>query len=118
MTGEMPRIDPVTGETPDGEIYTLHAAIAAAVGGTVQPFDVYQGSYVLIGPDVRIGDSPYAVAVKGLGVIRLWIGDDPNGGGGWATVYREDNEMESAPFWAHGPLAEADAVAAALEVLG
>ena len=116
MTGEMPRIDPVTGETPDGEVYALHAAIARAVGGTVQPFDKYQGPYVLIGPDVRIGDAPYEVALKGLGVVRLWIVD---AGDGFANVYREDTDTSTRmPFFADGPWAERDAVAAAREVLG
>lgn len=64
MAGEMNWIDPITGETGDGEVYELHAAIAKALGGTIQPFDKYQGPYVLIGSDIRSGSQPYAVAVK------------------------------------------------------
>ena len=80
MTGEMYEIDPVTGMEPDGTSWPLHAAIAQAVGGTVQPFDQYQGPYVLVGNDIRVGRQPYAVAPKHLGVVRLWLG---GGGGGW-----------------------------------
>ncbi|KKL89015.1 hypothetical protein LCGC14_1918890 [marine sediment metagenome] len=70
MTGEMFSSD----VTP--EAYPLHFAIAEALGGTVQPFDQYQGPYVLIGEDIRAGDEPYAVAVQGLGVVRLWLIDE------------------------------------------
>lgn len=41
MTGEMSR-DDVTRDA-----FPLHFAIADALGGTVHPFDVYQGPYVL-----------------------------------------------------------------------
>lgn len=43
MTGEMYKSD-VTEEE-----YPLHFAIAKALHGTVEPFDVYQGPYVVIG---------------------------------------------------------------------
>ena len=117
MAGEMPYIDPVTGETPDGEVYTLHAAIAKAVGGTIQPFDTYQGPYVVVGKDVRMGERPYQLAVQGVGVIRLWVGSDA----GWpdylARVYREDTDTLSEPFEAYGPHAEEGAVGAALSLM-
>mgnify|MGYP001559819331 FL=1 len=117
MAGEMPCIDPVTGETPDGGVYTLHAAIAKAVGGTIQPFDTYQGPYVVVGKDVRMGERPYQLAVQGVGVIRLWVGTDD----GWpdylARVYREDTDTLSEPFEAYGPHAEEDAAQAALSLL-
>lgn len=114
MAGEMPYIDPVTGETPDGTVYTLHAAIAKAVGGTIQPFDVYQGPYVLVGADFRVGEPPYQYAPGGFGVKRLWVQSDD---GFSATIYREDTEIESEPFDACGPFAGEDAARAALELL-
>lgn len=94
MTGEMVAIDPVTGEEPDGTIWHLHAAIAAAVGGTVQPFDQYQGPYVAVGPDIRIGTGPYAYAPRGLGVCRLWLTGDEV-----PHIWREDTETESGPIF-------------------
>ncbi|KKL90032.1 hypothetical protein LCGC14_1908670 [marine sediment metagenome] len=87
MTGEMFKSD----VTP--EAYPIHFAIAEALGGTVQPFDQYQGPYVLIGDDIRCGNEPYAVAPRGLGVVRLWITEDSRG----PVVYNEANE-KTAPF--------------------
>lgn len=104
MTGEMLQSD-VTREA-----FPLHFAMADAVGGTVQPFDVYQGPYVLVGADVRIGAAPYAVAPRGLGVVRLWLCSDD---GAICTVYNEATEEQSPPFmWDD----EAAAVEAALMV--
>lgn len=87
MTGEMSKIDPVTATEPDGTEWPYHREMARVTGGSVQPFDQYQGPYVLIGADVRVGNSPYALAPKGLGVIRLWMNDD--------RVYREDTDTLS-----------------------
>lgn len=84
MTGEMHYINPETGEDSNGDIWESHLAVAQAVGGTLKPFDVYQGPYIVIGADTRVGQSPYALAVRGLGIVRLWIGDN--------HVYREDTE--------------------------
>ena len=87
MTGEMYAIDPITATEPDGSSWPAHAAMAAALrdaglDATVQPFDQYQGPYVLVGPDVRVGEAPYQLAVQELGVVRLWLCDE--------GVYRED----------------------------
>lgn len=119
MAGEMPYIDPVTGETPDGEVYSLHAAIAKAVGGTIQPFDVYQGPYVLVGRDVRFGSQPYQYAPKGYGVIRLWVVETGETGhyGPTARVYREDTDTFSDDFDTCGPCASEDAACAALSLM-
>jgi hypothetical protein len=75
--------------------YPVHHAVADALGGTVRPFDQYQGPYVVVGPDVRAGSEPYAVAPRGLGVVRLWLCDD---GEGRVTVFNEATERESDPF--------------------
>ena len=95
MTGEMIK-EELTPET-----YPLQFAIADALGGEVQPFDVYQGPYVSIGPDLRIGHAPYAVAVQGLGITRLWVMSED---GVVATIFNEANEQESDPFLMNGPL--------------
>ena len=76
MTGEM--------VTVVREEWPIHAAIAEAVGGELKPFDVYQGPYIVVGKDVRVGKPPYQLAPKGLGVVRLWVGFD--------YVYREDTD--------------------------
>lgn len=110
MTGEMFSSD-LTPET-----YPLHFAIAKALGGEVKPFDVYQGPYVVIGPDHRAGDEPYAYCPRGLGIVRLWITDDDEAGG--TVVYNEDTEAKSTPFWPYGAGAEEAAVEAAWEVVG
>jgi len=95
MTGEMCWIDQ-NGMDSNGDCYELHAAVAKAIGGTLQPFDVYQGPYILIGKDVRIGSSPYALASTGMGVKRLWLVNEDNGWGQW---FREDTEQFSSEFW-------------------
>jgi hypothetical protein len=71
-TGEMSRGD-VTREA-----YPAHFAIAEALGGTVEPFDVYQGLYV----DTKFG--------------RLFISMED---GGMATVWNEANTNESNAFF-------------------
>lgn len=107
MTGEMTARDC----TPDA--YPLHFAIAEAVGGTVRPFDIYQGPYVLIGKDIRLGTEPYCYCPPHMGVVRLWIDDDPDG----CIVYNEATGANSPPFWPYGPGAAADACEAARAVL-
>ena len=88
MTGETHKIDPITGEEPDGTVWRLHAAIAKAVGGTVQPFDnQYQGPYVLVGTEYDKYER---------GVIRLWI--IPVATTADVQVYREDTDSLSSPF--------------------
>lgn len=89
MTGEMRR------EEVTPEAYPIHFAIAKEFGGTVEPFDHYQGPYVVIGGDVRLGDEPYAVAVQGLGVVRLWLCTDD---GAFGSIYNEANEAQSDEF--------------------
>ena len=90
MTGEMFKED-VTRER-----YPLYFKIADALGGTVEPFDRYQGPYILIGQDVRVGDAPYAGALHGLGIVRLWVIDQDNGIE--AAIYNEANGKTSDPF--------------------
>jgi|TARA_R100001530_G_C4231517_1_gene132776 hypothetical protein len=45
MTGEMSWINQ-DGEDSNGDEWRTHAAVAKAVGGTLRPFDVYQGPYI------------------------------------------------------------------------
>lgn len=105
MTGEMRSIDQ-DGNDSNGECWSLHAAIAKAVGGTLQPFDAYQGPYISVGPDIRVGDTSYQVAVQHQGVIRLWIslieagGFSPEGG---FQIWREDTDTCLEPFWMDDP---------------
>lgn len=95
MTGEMSRAS-LAQDISEGA-YALHVAAAKALSGTVQPFDQYQGPYVLIGAEVR-ATGIYAPVVRGLGVRRLWlIGDDE--GGPVCRWYNEATETESVEFW-------------------
>jgi hypothetical protein len=109
-----------TGEMHPSEVtkenWPIHFAIAEALGGTVQPFDQYQGPYISIGGDIRSGSGYYAGTPRIPGVVRLWVQvkDDS----GFGTVYNEDNEKESQPFPLYGRMAEEDAVMAAKEVVG
>lgn len=45
MTGEVAWINK-SGEDSNGEVWATHAAVAHAVGGTLEPFDKYQGPYI------------------------------------------------------------------------
>ena len=111
MTGEMSWINQ-DGEDSNGETWSTHAAVAKAVGGELKPFDAYQGPYIAVGGDVTVGESPYALAVQGLGIVRLWLCSDD----GWlGYVYREDNDAQSMRFAMDD---ESAAIEAALEVLG
>jgi len=94
MTGEMYSINQ-DGLDNDGNEWVIHAAIAKAVGGTLQPFDQYQGPYILVGGDVRIGSRPYQLAVQGLGIVRLWLGVDEDD---MPCIYREDTD-ETVSYW-------------------
>ena len=94
MTGEMYSINQ-DGEDSSGNIWPIHAAIAKALGGTLQPFDQYQGPYILIGQDVRVGNAPNQSAVQNMGVIRLWL---VVGGDDLGQVYREDTDRLSESF--------------------
>ena len=108
----MYQIDPVTGEEPDGTTWATHAAIAKAVGGTVQAFDQYQGPYVVVGRDCRVGrvgKVPYGL--EGYGIKRLWVQTQ---GDGSVTVYREDTQETSPPF---PDFNESYAVEAAVELM-
>ena len=85
MTGEMHYINPETGEDSDGNIWESHLAIAKATGGTLKPFDQYQGPYIIVGGDLTVGNAPYAMPVQRLGIVRLWLTED--------GVYREDTDQ-------------------------
>ena len=95
MTGEMLSITQ-DGIDNDGNCWATQAAIAKALDGELRPFDQYQGPYVVIGPDVRLGQAPYAVAPVGLGIVRLWI--VPCSDSYDCQVYREDTDQLSRPF--------------------
>ncbi len=90
MTGEMSKAD-VTEEA-----FPVHFAIAAACGGTVKPFDVYQGPYIL----TPTGE-------------RLFLSTDD---GYWVCVWNErTNELSTYfPMW--DETAQGDGVNAAHEV--
>lgn len=72
MTGEMSKADVTPEEFP------IHFALAKEFGGTVEPFDVYQGPYVLL-PDGT----------------RLFIGCDD---GAFGYVWNESTRESSAEF--------------------
>jgi hypothetical protein len=114
MTGEMPYIDPETGIDSTGEEWPIHLAIAKAVGGRLRPFDQYQGPYIVVGEDVRVGTPPYQLAPQGLGVVRLWLDSDD---GAVGYVYREDTETKSEPFLLHDDFTENNATWAAQQLL-
>ena len=90
MTGEMHPSE-VTREA-----YPLHFAVADALGGTVHPFDQYQGPYVSIGPDIRTRVRSWALHhPRGLGIVRLWFQYFGQKG---VTIYNEANDRVSEPF--------------------
>ena len=97
MTGEMLFITQ-DGTDQDGDVWHIHAEVAKAVGGKLKPFDKYQGPYISIGPDLRVGNNPYAIPVRlrgGGGFVRLWLTTDDDYFG---RVYREDTDTLSEPF--------------------
>ena len=79
MTGEMSR-DDVTREA-----FPAHFAVADALGGTVEPFDVYQGPYVAVPPKGR------ACA------RRIWICAEDSGSAG-ARLYDDLSDKQSPGF--------------------
>lgn len=87
MTGEMSKAD-VTSEE-----YPLHFAVAKALGGTVEPFDVYQGPYVLTPAHERL------FLTNNDGVSGCW--------------WNEATSLESAMFPCDGAMAEILAVSCA-----
>ena len=90
MTGEMHESE-VTRET-----YPTYFAIADEIGGTVRPFDHYQG--------------PYILTAKGH---RLWVcmeDDSP-----FAVVYNERTDSKSEPFYAEDIEAAKDAANSVVE---
>lgn len=102
MTGEMHHIDQ-DGKDDSGNIWETHAAIAKALrdegyDATLQPFDQYQGPYILVGKDIRVGDVPYQLAVQNAGVIRLWV-QSTEEYNALLTIQREDTNMFSDTFW-------------------
>ena len=98
MAGEMGYIHPTTGKEADGTVWSTHAAIVRALRragytANIKPFDQYQGPYIAVGSDVRLGSGPYAMAPRLPGVVRLWLSEDE----GFPVVYREDTDtMERA----------------------
>ena len=103
MTGEMHHIDQ-DGKDDSGNEWTMHAAIAKALrdegfDATLQPFDQYQGPYILVGKDIRVGERPYQLAVQNMGVTRLWIYPDGEEQSGELLISREDTETRSDSFW-------------------
>ena len=94
MAGEM------TASEVTRENFPIHFAIADALGGTVHPFDYYQGPYIMVGgTDMRAGTGVYAVPLptRITGGNRLWIvtADDECVE---LAVYNESNDRKSAPF--------------------
>lgn len=110
MTGEMYRIDQ-DGRDDQDNIWEAHAAVAKAVGGTLKPFDQYQGPYIVVGPDLVVGQPPHTHPAQFLGIVRLWLVNDDSGM--WA-VYREDTDKLSFTF---PPFDTEMAVLAAKELL-
>lgn len=83
MAGEMYEVD--------SKEWPLHVAVCETLRDEgyevrLQPFDVYQGPYIVVGGDVRVGQAPYQYCPPGP--TRIWIGD--------GVVYREDTG-ESVP---------------------
>jgi hypothetical protein len=107
MTGEMAWVAQ-DGKDSNGDIWAYHAILAKAVGGELRPFDVYQGPYVVVGPDMTVGRSPYSHPVQNMGVVRLWLGYNEEMGD---YIYREDID-ESIAFYDEKSL-----VAAAKEIM-
>ena len=104
MTGEMHHIDQ-DGKDDSGNEWTTHAAIAKALrdegyDATLQPFDQYQGPYILVGKDILVGERPYQLAVQNMGVIRLWVISAEVDGflQGHSQIYREDADNLSDTF--------------------
>jgi hypothetical protein len=97
MTGEMHAIDQ-RGRDSNGATWPVHAAIARSVKGRLEPFDVYQGPYIVVGPELTAGNPPYRCPLPGA--VRLWVGidglDDVTG-----IVYREDTDQQAYyyPAW-------------------
>lgn len=104
MAGEM------TKEDVTREEYPLHFAIADALGGTVEPFDVYQGPYIDLGPTAT------GYGGKGLTLGRqvLWIIAADNGS--LVAVWNEAEGRTSGYFNPDGPSVESVAVVAARQV--
>lgn len=111
MTGEMHAINE-QGEDSNGDVWSAHAAIAKALGGTLEPFDVYQGPYILLGSELRVGPAPYAVPVPGA--CRLWLQTKD---GELGQVYREDTDTLSEPFLLTYDESEHEAAIAAAQSL-
>ena len=113
MTGEMSWINPETGKDSNGDVWNIHLAIAKAVGGELKPYDVYQGPYISVGIDLRIGNSPYSIPVQNQKCVRLWVipVNDYD-----AVVYREDTDKQSYAFCMYSGDVEFEAKHAALSL--
>ena len=79
MTGEMNSIQQ-DGHDSNDEYWPIHAAVAKITGGTLRPFDVYQGPYISSGNN------------------RLWIVPSDNFPDIECRIYNETNEKLSDPF--------------------
>ena len=113
MTGEMAYINPETGIDSNGESWPIHLAIAKGVGGTLKAFDSYQGPYIAIGNDVRVGNPPYEIPINHLGCVRLWVCYENEY---TSYVYREDiDDSISFETWCED--VHYYAIRAALELL-
>ena len=113
MTGEMAYIDNETGIDSNGESWPIHLAISKAVNGTLKAFDSYQGPYIAIGNDVKVGNTPYKIPINHLGCIRLWVCyvDELT-----LNVYREDT-FHAIEFDSYGEFVKDQAIQAALELI-
>ena len=96
MTGEMHSITQ-KGVDSNGDSWPTHAAIARAVKGKLKPFDVYQGPYIVVGPDLQVGIPPYMLSVQGI--VRLWLADADDSSRPQVRIWREDTDTLSEPFW-------------------
>ena len=109
MAGEMYFINQ-DGTDSDGEIWQTHADIAKAINGRLEPFDKYQGPYIVVGKDLRMGATPYSVPVRHLGIVRLWLVPAEDQPDDFTQIYREDTNKLSEPFlWCDSSMAISEA---------
>ena len=81
--------------------YPTHFKLADALrrrgykNATVEAFDTYQGPYIAVNGDIKIGNPPYQYCPSGLGVIRLWLTEDRDQ---LPCLYREDTNKSYPIF--------------------
>ena len=66
MVGEMYAIDQETGEDDSGEVWAVHAAIAKALRGKLEPFDKYQG------PTIELEDATLFLYAEDGAIGRIF----------------------------------------------